>query len=532
MRNNERPLSMIGLVIMIITGFVKSIPKLWKSILIRTLISFLVVMTFNFYTIAIKNEGFGGAGYTFGTFWGDMSNLKGNNVAFTTICFVLTYVLTMIVSQIQAKGFKVFLSDVIHVFPWIMTSLTVPGKKVPSIMLITMGFSMIIGILTKNEMLLITLMLTFFFELVAKEKGLVGAVSMAVWNDFHRIAKRKVQPIPPLNPLYVGTITLSLLFAVIILYIIPMDKKSFISTLLMIVFIGIGLLLSWNIISKSTAKNIIVFVLINLVYYRVFGYIFADDGGWHEGGGNPKDYLNSAGAKEVIGSGVTPAVGSIIGGWLGSAVSTATGALKWTWGFTKAVAEDVGYVVKETAIGIKDLAVDAVTGGQLIKETLNGSYTEVKDLLNSGYELGKDGIDWIDKNVTIENIKQLGEDAIKLAGDGIDAIKAEGEEFINDPEKYIGDKIESGIEFVENAGTLAGELSVKAEKLIEDMLEAGEDPRKVWDMVKKILPTDSINGMIDPKSPLALRLVNAGFAIIDAGQLIFTGGAGNLVTEG
>jgi hypothetical protein len=530
-KKKEKQLSLIGLFVMIVTGFVKSIPKLWKSILIRSVISFLVVMAFNFYTIAVINEGFGGAGYTFGTFWGDMSNLQGNNAAFSTICFVITYVITMLISQIASKGIKVFGLDVIGIFPWIISCFSEAGKKVGPVMLITMGAMMLIGILTQNEMLFIILIITFFFELVAKEKGLVGSVSMAVWNDFHRVAKRKVKPIPNLNPQYVGVIGFGLFVSSIILYIIPLEKQRFFSIILMIVFITLGVLLALNKINNRTAKTLIIIVLFNIVYLRVTGRVFADDGGWHEGGANPKDYLASAGSKEVIKSGIKPATVAVAGGWLASAVNTITGTVKWGWGFTTAVAEDVGYVVKETAIGVKDLTVDVFTGGELIKETFIGSVTEVGELADDTIGLIKDGAKWVDENVTVENILEAGEGAVDLAGEGIDALVAEGEEFIDDPTKYVEDTVDAGIKLVEDGGTLAGELSVKAEKLLNDMLEAGEDPKKVYEAIKKILPTDNIKNMIDPDSPLAVRLLNAGFAIIDAGQLILTGGAGSAATE-
>ncbi len=530
-KKKEKQLSLIGLFVMIVTGFVKSIPKLWKSILIRSVISFLVVMAFNFYTIAVINEGFGGAGYTFGTFWGDMSNLQGNNAAFTTICFVITYVITMLISQIASKGIKVFGLDVIGIFPWIISCFSEAGKKVGPVMLITMGAMMLIGILTQNEMLFIILIITFFFELVAKEKGLVGSVSLAIWNDFHRVAKRKVKPIPHLNPQYIGVIGFGLFVSSIILYVIPLEKQRFFSIILMIVFITLGVLLALNKINNRTAKTLIIIVLFNVVYLRVTGRVFADDGGWYEGGANPKDYLASAGSKEVIKSGIKPAAAAVAGGWLASALSTITGTVKWGWGFTTAVAEDVGYVIKETAIGVKDLTVDVFTGGELIKETFIGSVTEVGELADDTIGLIKDGANWVDENVTVENILEVGEGAVDLAGEGLDALVAEGEEFIDDPTKYVEDTVDAGIKLVEDGGTLAGELSVKAEKLLNDMLEAGEDPRKVYEVIKKILPTDNIKNMIDPDSPLGVRLLNAGFAVLDAGQLILTGGAASAGTE-
>ncbi len=526
----QKPLSIIGLIMSLFKGLFKSLPKMWKSILLRSVISFLVVMAFNFYTIAVKNEGWGGAGFSIGSFWGDMSNLQGNQGAFSTICFVVTYVITMIISQISSKGFKMFFLDMADTVPWTINCFHESGKKVGPIILITIGGMMVIGILTKNEMLYITLMLTFFFELASKDKGLVSQLSLACWNDFHRVKNRK-KPLPELKPYYVGLVGFSLFAASIILFIIPIPQKTLYSSVLLVLFVGLGVLLALGKIGGKAAANIIALVLINLVVLRITGRVYADDGGWQEGGGTVGDYMKSSGSREVIKSGAKPGMMAVAGGLLSSAVSSLGSAVKWTWGFTKAVGEDVIYVGKETVIGVKDLVVDAVTGGEIIKGTIKGSVEEVGQLIDSTVEIGKKGCEWVKENVTVENIKKVGEGALEMAENGVEAIKQEAEDFYNDPEGYVEQKIENGIEMIEEGGTLAGELSIKAEKLLDDMLEAGKDPRKVYETIKKILPTDNIKNMIDPKSPLGMRLLATGFFVLDAGQLIATGGLGNIVTE-
>lgn len=89
---------------------------MWKSILIRSVISFLVVAGFSFYSIAFKNQGFGDVKYKLGTFWGDLVNSGRNGTAYNTICFVATYSLTLIFTKIRSHGIKKFLLNCMKYF--------------------------------------------------------------------------------------------------------------------------------------------------------------------------------------------------------------------------------------------------------------------------------------------------------------------------------------------------------------------------------------------------------------------------------
>jgi len=533
----EKKLSIIGLFVMIIVGFVKSIPKMWKSILLRTIISFLIIMLVNVYTIALKNEGYGPSNFSFGTFWGDMMNLNENTAAYSALCFVATYLLTMIISQIFAKGIKLFFLDIAAVFPWMIDCFQKLGKKVGPLLLITMGVTMALGIATKNDLLFITLAITLFFEFVGQEKGIVGSLALASWNDYHRVFKKK-QDIPDLNSHYVGILIMGLFGAMVILFLIPTNSKVLFSAILLIVFIALGVLLALNKVTNKTVKNAMLFLIFNLVIMKMTGVVRADNGGYSEAGASWGTYIGTSGSKEVILSGVKPSIFGVVGGYLASAGNGLVSAGKWGWGFTKAVASDVGYVVKETAIGINDLRKDIITNDlkigkfELIKGTWDGSVKECKEFQKDIYEAGYKGAEWVEKNVTMENIKKLGTKATDVAEAGFDILVEEGKEFIDDPMGYAGDKYDAGIDLVEKGGEFAGELSIKAEKLITDMIEGGKDPKKVWEIIKKILPTDSIKNMIDPNSPLGVRLLNTGFAVLDAGQLIFTAGAGTVLAGG
>jgi hypothetical protein len=508
---------------------------MWKSILIRSAISFFVVTAFSMYSIAVKNEGTGAVRFASGTFWGDAINTGGNEAAFNTMCFIATYALTMIISRIRNGGVKKFFKDIFGTIPWTKECLVESKKMVGPLMFFTLALIMSLGIFLNNNLLFITLAITLFFEYASREKGLVSVLSLAFWNDFHRVFKRK-KGIQPLNFKYVGMITLSMLLGMIILIFMPVDRARTFSIILTRLFLALGVLLIYNKISKKVAKNTVSFVIFTLLSYQLTGIVFADNGGWTEGGRSVTTYVGSAGS---VGAFITSAVSgifSVAGGLLGVAIGGITGSTdlvgNWNYGseMGAALGEDVAYVGIETVVGVKDLTVDLFTDRSLINATMDNINEEMTDFFDSGFQLTEQVSDWVEENVTTEIALETAEGMVRdinglISGEyAADWIKEELQEFANDPEAYVN----NAIAIIEQGGTLAGEASVAVERFLDNMRN---DPRAAYEIIKAISPADSIKNIIDPNKGLGERLINVPFATMDVAEMLVGFGMVNVATE-
>lgn len=531
----QKPLSILGLLITIIKGLFKSIPKMWKSILIRSAISFFVVTAFSMYSIAVKNEGSGAVRFASGTFWGDAINTGGNEAAFNTMCFIATYALTMVVSRIRSGGFKKFFKDIFGTIAWTKECLVESKPKLGSLVFFTMALIMSLGIFVNNNLLFITLAITLFFEYASREQGLVSVITLAFWNDFHRVFKRK-KGIQPLNFKYVGMITLSMLLAMVTLILIPVDRARTFSFILTILFLALAVLLTYNKVSKKTAKNTVSFVIFALLSYRLSGVVFADNGGWTEGGRSVTTYVGSAGSVGVMITSAVSGLFSVAGGLLGVAIGGLTGSIdirgNWNYGseMGAALGEDIAYVGIETAVGIKDLTVDLFTDRSLINATMDNINEEMTDFFDSGFQLTEQVTQWVEENVTTEIALETAEGMVRdinglISGEyAADWIKEELEAFVNDPEAYVN----NAIAIIEQGGTLAGEASVAVERFLNNMRN---DPRAAYEIIKAISPADSIKNIIDPNKGLGERLINVPFATMDIAEMLVGFGLVNVATE-
>jgi len=533
-KKESKPLSILGLLVSIIKGVIKSIPKMWKSILIRSIISFLVVTGFSIYSIAVKNEGIGLIKLNSGKFWSDAVNTGGNETAFNVMSFILTYVITLIFSRIRNGGIKKFFKDVFGTIPWTKKCVTESKNIVGPLMFFSMGLVMILGIFAKNNLMFITLAITIFFEYASREKSLVFAVALAFWNDFHRVFKRK-KGIQPINKEYVGTITFSLFLGMIILALIPINRARIISIILMIVFIALAVLLTYNKISKKAVKSAMFFIVFALMTQRLTGIVFADNGGWSEGGKSVTTYVGSAGSVGVFITSAVSGLFSVAGGLLGVTIGVLGGNLdvKGNWnygaGMGAALGEDVAYVGIETVVGIKDLTVDIFTGGHLIRQTKENIDKEMTDFFDKGFQLQEKVFDWVDENVTTEVVLDTVEGMVKdinglMSGEyAAEWIKEELQEFYNDPEAYAN----NAIEIIKKGGTLTGEASVAVEGFLNNIKN---DPRAAYEIIKAISPADSIKNMIDPNKGLGERLLNVPFAAMDTAEILVGFGLVNIAT--
>ncbi len=523
----NKPLSIFGLLSAIVKGIIKSLPTMWKSILIRSIISFLVVAVFSFYSIAMKNQGFGAVKFLSGTFWGDVINTGRNAMAFNTMCFVATYALTMIFSKIRTEGIKKFFADLVEVFPWTVKCLSESKKLAGPIILYTMSVVMILGLFNSNQVMFITLSITVFLEFTSKEKGLISAFVLASWNDIHRVFKRK-KGLPPMNVHHAGLITFGLLMAMIILALMPVERLQMFTIILMIVFIALGTLLTLNKVSTKTVKNTVLLLVVAMSAYKLTGHVLADNGGWYEGGSDFLTYLGSAGSVGVIVTSAVSGLFSVAGGILGVAVGQLMGSTdikdNWNYGSEIAVAlgEDVaneaGDLVDEAIVEVGDAmdetieeitdTLDDLTNPEIMSETLDGTMDDLSDLVDdlTDPEIMGDTLD-----ETMEDISEFIDDVDDTLESTADAV-AEGMQILEDTwgmsEQDLIDlytdlmdpeiMTETLSNTYEELGGLLQDVYDNPEILLETLTESsGELSNILNDLQDYILTSDNVDWIFD-----------------------------------
>ena len=310
------PETIFQLLKMMVVGFVKNIPKVGLWYLVKSLAVFLGIMFVNYYVIAVKNEGFGGNPEP-GTVWYYLFNLGANKAAFNILVVVASFLLTSIISQIRARGFKKFFSDLIHVFHWTGYCAVKAGKwSLPSL-LFSAGLISLVGLIANNRVLFVTLAIGQFFAFIAQNRNLTYTATRVCWNDFQRAFRGK-RPRTPVNEGVVGFLPLGFLLGVMFLFLLPFQFVKVGSVLLAVVFVGLGIFLSMGRTTPRAVASILLFVGVNLLWFRLFGRTFADDGGRGEVGGSFGNYMRDPGGQAVIKNGVQPGLLGALGGLLGS----------------------------------------------------------------------------------------------------------------------------------------------------------------------------------------------------------------------
>lgn len=563
-------------------SIVSSIPRQFVWILLKSAGFFLLIMWINFYVIGVRNAGYGGGpvvDYQQKP-WVWLFNVGGNKPAFSMLAFMIPLLLTSLWAQIKSLGFKKFFSNLFHLFNWTGYCASNAGKQSLPTLLFAMAAMMPFGFFFQNTGLYITFAVSQFFGYIAQNRNLVFVFSRAGWMDFQRIFRGR-KPLADLNPGIGGFLSLGLLLGAVFLCLIPLGLLKVISILLFLLFIGLGIFTKIGKVPPKAIAGILLFVGVNLLWYRLSGRVYADDAGYDELGNNFGNYIKDPGGQMVIKSGVQPGVLGVLGSWFGSAIGTVADGALYVGG--KAV-DGAKYVGGKVVDGVKYVGGKAVDGVKFVGNTVVDGVTYVGQTVvdgvtyvgNTAVEIYNDPNKFADytKDVitgTWENIKsdvnQAGEtignawEATKdLTGKAADAIVDAGSSAIdsivdgvtdvwNNPGVYIDTLINGTVDTIKDTASLGYEVLTNPQIIVDtiagtgaDLVNIGDkvltvggniigavvdgvwttitDPKKAWEFIKDAVGYENFKNVIDPNLGLLDRLGQLGIGMFKFGTTV------------
>jgi len=519
---NTGPRTTFQLIKMIVVGSIKNIHKIILGLVVRSIISFLLVIFINFYAIAMKNEGTN-LQLRPENPWYYLLNLGKNQVAFSALCFFFFYVISLLYERIRGQGIKRFLRDMIEIPTWTVKSINQAGKHALPIFLTTTGIALILSLFNNNIYVFMTFAVGLFLSYTAQTRNMTTLFASVLWSDMQRLFKPKANK----KPANTGIISLGILGAFLgTTLLIFLPKQPYVPLIMCVILVIAGFLLSRKSITGHFAMFVLGFAISSIAMLVLTRKALADDLGWKEQGGTVKSYFKSPGAFTLVSSGVKPGMlataGSLLGGLLGSgynAIKSATSSVyeggKYVGGKVVDGAKYVGNTVLETGKDIlnpeilvqtvKNIGSDFVEAGKTIKDGVvyvgKGIYQVGKDIYNDPSILKDTFVN------TAGDIKDGFVDAVKSTGQAV-------KDVYNNPEIIID--------------TLKGsaETAVSITKNIGNAIYTTvTDPKKAWEFIKETVGIDNFGNAIDPNRSLISRIGQVGVGtfklyttIVSAGQ--------------
>ena len=306
----KAPETLLQLFWLMIRNFVLNIPKTVVMQLIKMAVIFVIVLLIHTYLVIVKNEGF---------------SPDQNNKFLPITAFKATYsiaviywtfaafLLSTLISRIGKDGVLVFLKEIGSSPAWLVKNFRMSGTTGLCRLMASTAFTIVAALFIRNQYLLILYALIVFFSFTSRTKGFFIYLFKLGWSDWQRIFNRK----GPKEKLNMGTLSLQvfgIFLGFILAYFIPYKPYGHIAAAILL--IAGAVMLTMKKVSPKVVAGFMIVITANFLLSKV-GHVFADDGGWKEAGGTLGSWINSPGALPAVGLGLPPAVGGMLGGFLG-----------------------------------------------------------------------------------------------------------------------------------------------------------------------------------------------------------------------
>lgn len=311
---NAPPKTLFQLFKLLIISFIKNIPTFLKRSLIKLVIIFFIVIFINTYLLVVKNEGFAP---TYGNKWLDITSLKGNVKWATAFWTFAMFFITTIFSRIKEDGIKKFLKDTFTSPSFFIKEFKSSEKDGLPTLLITLALTLLFTLLIKNKGAMLLYALIAFFSFTKRGNSFLVFFFALLKSDINRLFKKKKK----IKQSNLFVMTFSVFLAFLIAFFI---RKSIFIILIAILLIAISIYYRSKNKTVKTAIFVFGFLFSNYIYYKIFGRVYADDGGWQESGGTLTGWAKSEGAFTAVTLGVPAASGGALGallGWIYSGIN-------------------------------------------------------------------------------------------------------------------------------------------------------------------------------------------------------------------
>lgn len=300
---------MLQLFWFIIKGFFKNIPQIIKKQFITLIIIFLAVILANAYLVVVKNEGFSP---TRGNKLLSITALKGMMKSANIFWAFAAFFITTIIGRIKKDGLKLFLTEIFTSPGFIIKNFKQSSRGLMTFLLVS-AVVMPLTLLIKNRYLLFLYFLMALSAYTLREKSFLLYVFKLGADDAKRIFKFKGEI--AFDSFHIMVLSVSAAF---VLSFILFAQKPIVVLVLSIIFLVLAILSGKKAVPSKIIGASLLFVVFNIVFFKLTGKSFADDGGWAEAGGTFKKWVESPGAFKAVSLGIAPGASSMLGGLLGS----------------------------------------------------------------------------------------------------------------------------------------------------------------------------------------------------------------------
>jgi RHS repeat-associated protein len=318
---------------LVLRGIRASYKRLVLTWAVQALVIMPLVMFLNTYIIAYLNEGvvkFDGVNNPTQN-WHYFLRLGRNQSAADILCLLVFYVLSALYGRITAGGIKAFVLDLVGTPKWTSRSLSESGRWGLPILLVSAGLALVLTLFTRNKYIFIVVSVMLFMSYTTRDRNTSVFLAQLSWSDLQRVFRRhKARGNARAGPL--SLTILGALAGALLLVFLPGQPYS--ALVLCTVFLVLAVLLVQR---KIGAKPVIV--LLGLLFVHALSStmlrtVWAHDGGWSEGGGTLRTWLNSPGATALILSGARPGILGIVGALIGGIFGGLTNSILSVGGLT------------------------------------------------------------------------------------------------------------------------------------------------------------------------------------------------------
>lgn len=364
--NPKLPETTFGLLKLVFTSAFKHLPKMIASMAIKGILSFTLAFVINFYVIAVKNNGLG-MSLPKESPWYPLLNIGENQAAFSALCFLAFFILTSLFDRIRDRGLKRFLLDLVGIPSWTAQAVRETGRLSVPVLAIAAGMSLFLSLVVENRYLFISLAFGILMGYSARHADFSLIFAQTIWSDtrklFGRQKQKKEAPVGAMALFMLG-----LAIGLVLLVFIP--KQPVLPVLAGIVLIALGILAAKRKVAPRAAIFIFGLVITSSILSGISSSVYADDGGWWEGGADWWTWIRSPGAWAVIRNGfrtgLLATAGSIIGSLFNAGCrvisSAVTGAYNVASRGASAVYDTLKNASDRVAEGVSQ-ASDAVAEG-------------------------------------------------------------------------------------------------------------------------------------------------------------------------
>lgn len=303
-KNKQKmPTSLFGLLIFFIKNFIKTLPQRF----IFALITGVVVLIAHTYLMVVLNEGFSIDDNTKVIKYIIMAN-GSSSVSVTLFWMLISALFWGTIAQIRGLGIKVFFFKQIDNFAKLMSDIfEKPGSVQLSMFLGSICTGIVIGIILSNPVISILLSIFIFMAVSASGTSLLILIIYLTWSDLQRLFMIKAK-----KAFYIDIVSMILRgisIGLLLFAFTPYVKYgNVVQYIVLLAFIGLLIL---NIIKKTKPSIASFLLLLGGAFLITSMKVFADDGGWTEGGGTFGSWAKTQGAWEAIKRAIKPMLGAI-----------------------------------------------------------------------------------------------------------------------------------------------------------------------------------------------------------------------------